>query len=43
MSKQALFTGAGVALVTPMLPDGSINYAKIEELVDWHIASGTGE
>lgn len=41
MSKQALFTGAGVALVTPMLPDGSINYAKIEELVDWHIESGT--
>lgn len=41
MSKQALFTGAGVALVTPMLPDGSINYAKIEELVDWHIANGT--
>lgn len=41
MSKQALFTGAGVALVTPMLPDGSINYQKIEELVDWHIANGT--
>lgn len=41
MSKQALFTGAGVALVTPMLPDGSINYAKIEELVDWHIKNGT--
>ena len=41
MSKQALFTGAGVALVTPMLPDGSINYAKIEQLVDWHIENGT--
>ncbi len=41
MSKQALFTGAGVALVTPMLPDGSINYQKIEELVDWHTANGT--
>lgn len=41
MSKKALFTGAGVALVTPMLPDGSINYAKIEELVDWHIENGT--
>ncbi len=41
MSKQALFTGAGVALVTPMLPDGSINYQKIEELVDWHIENGT--
>ena len=41
MSKQALFTGAAVALVTPMLPDGSIHYAKIEELVDWHVANGT--
>lgn len=41
MSKQALFTGAGVALVTPMLPDGSINYQKIEELVDWHVENGT--
>ncbi len=41
MQKQALFTGAGVALVTPMHPDGSINYQKLEELVDWHIESGT--
>lgn len=41
MREKALFTGAGVALVTPMLPDGSINYAKIEKLVDWHIENGT--
>lgn len=41
MSKQALFTGSGVALVTPMHPDGSINYGKLEELVDWHVAAGT--
>ncbi len=41
MRKQALFTGAGVALVTPMLPNGEVNFAKVEELVDWHIASGT--
>lgn len=41
MSKQVLFTGSGVALVTPMLPDGSINYGKLEELVDWHVAEGT--
>ena len=41
MSKPILFTGSGVALVTPMHPDGSINYGKIEELVDWHIAEGT--
>ena len=41
MSKQVLFTGSGVALVTPMHPDGRINYGKLEELVDWHIAEGT--
>ncbi len=41
MQKQALFTGAGVALVTPMHPDGSINYQKLEELVDWHVANDT--
>ncbi|MBQ4612785.1 MAG: 4-hydroxy-tetrahydrodipicolinate synthase [Clostridia bacterium] len=41
MSKKALFTGAGVALVTPMLPDGSINYEKLEQLVDWQIENGT--
>ena len=41
MGKQALFTGAGVALVTPMHPDGSINFCKLEELVDRHIAGGS--
>jgi len=41
MSKQVLFTGSGVALVTPMHSDGRINYGKLEELVDWHVAEGT--
>lgn len=41
MSKQPVFTGSGVALVTPMHPDGRINYGKIEELVDWHVARGS--
>lgn len=41
MGKQALFTGAGVALVTPMHPNGEVNFSKVEELVDWHIANGT--
>ncbi len=41
MRKQAIFTGSGVAMVTPMLPDGAINYRKLEELVDWHIEKGT--
>ena len=41
MSKPILFTGSGVALVTPMLPDGRINYEKLEQLVDWHVEQGT--
>jgi len=41
MSKPILFTGSGVALVTPMYPDGRINYGKLEELVDWHVEMGT--
>ena len=41
MSKPIPFTGSGVALVTPMHPDGSINYEKLEELVDWHVGSCT--
>ena len=41
MSKKPVFTGAGVALITPMLPDGGVNYTKLEELVDWHVANGT--
>lgn len=41
MAKQVLFTGAGVALITPMNPDGSVNYDKLAELVDWHIQNGT--
>ena len=28
MSKTTIFTGAGVAIVTPMNPDGSVNYEK---------------
>jgi len=41
MSKTPLFLGSGVALVTPMLADGSIDYARIEQLVDWHVEMGS--
>lgn len=37
----AIFRGAGVALVTPFHPDGSINYDKLAELVEEQIAKGT--
>jgi 4-hydroxy-tetrahydrodipicolinate synthase len=34
-------TGSLVALVTPMLADGSVDFAALRRLVDWHIAEGT--
>lgn len=37
----AIFKGAGVALVTPMKEDGTVNFEKLEELVEFHIANGT--
>jgi 4-hydroxy-tetrahydrodipicolinate synthase len=34
-------TGSIVALVTPMLEDGRIDYDALRRLIDWHIAEGT--
>jgi 4-hydroxy-tetrahydrodipicolinate synthase len=34
-------TGSIVALVTPMLEDGSVDHAGLRRLIDWHIAEGT--
>ncbi|WOP14197.1 4-hydroxy-tetrahydrodipicolinate synthase [Ottowia sp. SB7-C50] len=34
-------TGSIVALVTPMLEDGSVDYPSLRKLIDWHIAEGT--
>jgi 4-hydroxy-tetrahydrodipicolinate synthase len=33
--------GSIVALITPMLPDGSVDYPALRKLIDWHIAEGT--
>ena len=38
---RSIFKGSIVALVTPFNQDGSINFDKINELVEWHIESGT--
>lgn len=38
--RKPIFTGAATAMVTPMNRDGSINYKKYEELLDWQIESG---
>ena len=37
----AIFTGAGVALVTPMKENGEINYEAFGRLIDDQIANGT--
>lgn len=37
----AIFTGAGVAIVTPMHEDESVNYGKLEELIEEQIKAGT--
>ena len=34
-------TGSIVALVTPMLDDGSVDFDGLRKLIDWHIAEGT--
>ena len=33
--------GSIVALVTPLNADGSVDYGKLRELVNWHVAEGT--
>lgn len=37
----ALFKGSAVALVTPFHADGSVNFEKLAELVEWQIAEQT--
>ena len=32
--KKTVFTGAGVAIVTPMFPDGSIDYVGLGETLN---------
>lgn len=39
--KKTIFTGAAVALVTPFFEDGSVNYKKLEELIEYQIANST--
>ena len=36
-----IFTGSGVALITPMNSDLTVNYDALEELLEFHIANGT--
>ena len=39
--KNCIFKGAGVALVTPMKNDGTVNYETLEKLIEFQIANKT--
>ena len=39
--KKSVFKGAGVAIVTPMNTDGSVNFQKLSELIEFHISNNT--
>ena len=37
----SIFEGSGVALVTPFKENGEVDFDKMKELVEFHIANGT--
>ena len=39
--KKLIFQGAGIAILTPMFPDGSINWEEFGRLIDWQIENST--
>lgn len=39
--KEPIFTGAAVAIITPMNADGSVNYDEFGKFIDWQIENGT--
>ncbi len=39
--KNTIFTGAGIAIITPMNADGSINYDELGRIIDDQIANST--
>ena len=41
MKKKTIFTGAGVAIITPMQADGTVDHALLTRLVDEQIQGGT--
>jgi 4-hydroxy-tetrahydrodipicolinate synthase len=41
MPKSKPMQGSMVAIVTPMLEDGSLDYPGLKNLLDWHVAEGT--
>tara|TARA_Y100000739_G_C20603200_1_gene464007 strand:+ start:85 stop:975 length:891 start_codon:yes stop_codon:yes gene_type:complete len=41
MTTKHLYTGSNVALITPMFEDGEVDYNSLNNLIDFHIDSGT--
>ena len=41
MNNNHSFLGSSVALITPMFDDGEVDYASLENLIDFHIEAGT--
>ena len=39
--KKPIFTGAGIAMITPMNADGSVNYKELDRLIEDQIANHT--
>lgn len=39
--KNTVFTGSGVAVITPMHSDGSVNYETLEQIIEFQIENGT--
>lgn len=39
--REPIFTGAAVAIITPMNEDGTVNYKEFEKIVDFQIENGT--
>ena len=40
MNKKTVFTGAATAVITPMNPDGSLDFDSFGKVIDWQIAEG---
>ena len=39
--KRLIFTGSAVALITPMHQDGTVDFAELKKLTEFHVESGT--
>lgn len=39
--KQPIFTGAGVAIITPFTKEGKVNYPALKTILEYQIAHGT--